>query len=97
MDEKVNAILRVLRGEDRAVVAKELEVSPERLLKWESIFMGAGRSAVALSAQATHSSRRKRKINAGVLAAIAAGILGLILVGVLIWRFVHQLPVVPVE
>jgi transposase-like protein len=94
-DEKITAVLRLLRGEDRGTIMKELDVSADRLAKWEATFLGGGRSAIALSMDSGRSHRR-RQLEPGIIAAIAAAILGLILVGVIIYRFVYQgLPAVP--
>jgi transposase-like protein len=88
-DEKIAAVLRLLRGEDRGTIVKELDVSPDKLAKWEATFLGGGRSAIALSMDSGRSHRR-RKMDPGIIAAIAAAILGLILVGVIVSRFLYQ-------
>jgi transposase-like protein len=94
-EEKTAAVLRILKGEERAAVAGEIDVSPERLARWEKVFMSAGRSALAQSSQSSQSHRHRRKLSAGIMAAIAASILALALAGVVLYRIIFQVRVVP--
>lgn len=45
-DERVEAVLRVLGGEDRLAVARDLGVDIERLDEWIRVFLQAGREEI---------------------------------------------------
>ena len=51
-EEKMNVVLRTLRGEPREALSEELNIPLERVAAWESTFLEAGREAL---------SRRKAK------------------------------------
>jgi transposase-like protein len=86
-DEKVEAVLRLLRGEEREAVAKEIGISAERLGRWESTFLGGARAALL---QAHEAQRHGRKVNGVVIAGLAAAFLAVVLSVVIIARFVTQ-------
>lgn len=43
---RTDAVLRLLRGEDLAVVAKDAGRAPEELLAWKDLFVRGGRAAL---------------------------------------------------
>lgn len=52
-DDKTKIVLRLLRGEDPQALAAELEISVERLTRWERTFIAAG-------SRAFHQRRRSQ-------------------------------------
>jgi hypothetical protein len=53
--EKTEAVLRVLRGEDLHLVARELNVSTSKIEEWKETFIAAGRDKLR-----EHSKKRQR-------------------------------------
>lgn len=45
--EKFAAVHRILRGEEPNRVAAELHITPERLRRWERVFLEGGRQSLA--------------------------------------------------
>jgi transposase-like protein len=56
-DEKCAAVRRLLRGEDANRIAADLQISAERLARWERIFLEGGRKSLA-----EHKRRRSRPV-----------------------------------
>jgi transposase-like protein len=46
-EDKVAAVMRVLKGDDINVVANEFDTSPDRIGRWQSRFIEAGSAALA--------------------------------------------------
>jgi transposase-like protein len=60
--QKANAVLQVLKGNDVNQVAKELDVSVERLNRWKDLFVEGGKAALEeRSHENTALARRRRQ------------------------------------
>lgn len=58
--DKVEAVLRILGGEDRIAVANELGVGLESLEEWERVFLQAGRDGLARARAPMADAERMR-------------------------------------
>jgi Helix-turn-helix domain len=59
---KVKSVLRLLQGESSELVADELAISPERLLRWKERFIEGGRAGLLRRrADETAKSEERRK------------------------------------
>jgi transposase-like protein len=72
-EAKTQAVLRALRGESLALLAKELNTSTDRIARWQARFVEGGSAAV--SQRRTHSRRRSTS------SWLAALLLGMALLG----------------
>jgi hypothetical protein len=92
-DAKVDAVLRLLRGEPLHGLAEELKVPPERLLAWRDAFLAAGEARLTQLEDGTAPVPAARSLRFGrrspSLAWILAGgtaLLALLLVVMLLYR-----------
>lgn len=105
-DAKVDAVLRLLRGEPLHGLAEELEVPPQRLLAWRDVFLAAGEARLnqleegTAPVPAARSDRfRRRPLPLAWILAGASALLALVLVMVMLvyrpnidrgWRVVYD-------
>jgi hypothetical protein len=68
---KVKSVLRLLQGESSELVADELAISPERLLRWKERFIEGGRACLLRRrADETARSEKRRKKRAQWIAVL---------------------------
>jgi len=54
---KMEAVLRLLRGEDLELVSREYKVTASKLSQWRETFLAAGQSSLQSKASAVHDER----------------------------------------
>jgi hypothetical protein len=105
-DAKVDAVLRLLRGEPLHGLAEELAVPPERLLGWRDAFLAAGEARLAQLEEGTAPVPAARSVRFGRrplplpwMLAGGGALLALLLVGAMLlyqpdidsgWRVVYD-------
>jgi Domain of Unknown Function (DUF1080) len=92
-DAKVDAVLRLLRGEPLHGLAEELDVPPQRLLAWRDAFLAAGQARLAQLEEGSTPIPATRSIRLGhrsfpLAWALTGG--GILLVLVLVVTLVYQ-------
>jgi hypothetical protein len=94
VDAKVDAVLRLLRGEPLHGLAEELDVPPQRLLAWRDTFLAGGQAHLAQLEDGTAPVPATRSIRLGrrpiPLAWVLAGGGTILLVLVLVVTLVSQ-------
>ena len=71
--EKQKAVLRLLRGESAERLARELEVSEQRLLRWQERFIEGGQASLTKPEEHTSSRsrvRRRKFLQWGIVAGL---------------------------
>jgi hypothetical protein len=71
--EKVKTVLRLLRGESAEQLARELEVSEQRLLQWRERFLEGGHASLTKPEEHTSSrwrARRRKFLQWGIVAGL---------------------------
>ena len=76
--QKVKAVLRLLEGAPPEELARELEVSGDRLLRWKQEFIAGGRAYLMRRRDRDVSRWRRRRGKLLQWGAVAAGLVALI-------------------
>lgn len=62
-EEKMDVVLRTLRGETREALSEELDIPLERIARWELIFLDAGKEALSRrKGRGPHHAQRGARI-----------------------------------
>lgn len=77
-EEKLSAVLRLIRGENAEQVAESVGVSAYRIQRWENRFLEAGRDALARKHRARAMPVLKRIAPIVTFMALAAGLVVLL-------------------
>jgi transposase-like protein len=88
--EKATVVLRLLQGEEANEIAKELDVSIDRLSRWKELFVEGGKAGLEESSQ-KHSGVAKQRQRRQQMLQWAAVILALILGLFALIRFVNSI------